>query len=88
MKYVVGIGSGSMIYKPSFKRIGSHSKVDAGERRDAHTNRHSLMISLAYFKFSKIKNVDSKPCLELGYLNRHSDELRAGQTLSIFSKET
>jgi hypothetical protein len=48
MKYAIKMGSGAMIYIPSFIKIGSGiQKLMGGIHRDTN----SVMISLAYFCF-------------------------------------
>jgi hypothetical protein len=59
MKYAVEMGSGAMIYIPSFIKIGSGSQKIIGRGyTDAQTNRQqgdriSLLLFLAYFPVLK-----------------------------------
>jgi hypothetical protein len=56
MKYAVEVGSGAMIYVPSFIKIGSGIQKLTGEiRRHTETQRGDLS-SLIYF-FFKIRKV-------------------------------
>jgi hypothetical protein len=55
MKYAVGMGSGAMIYIPSFMRIGSGIRKLIEEY--THTDTDSRVISQTYIYFFKIRNV-------------------------------
>jgi hypothetical protein len=61
MKYAVEMGSGAMIYIPSFIKIGlSIQKVmERWEFGDSQKHRHtdSMEIALTYFHFFKIRKV-------------------------------
>jgi hypothetical protein len=56
MKYAVKMGSGAMIYIPSFMKIGSGiQKLIGGIQRytDIQTHTESMEIAYAYFHFFK-----------------------------------
>jgi hypothetical protein len=58
MKYVVEMGSGALIYIPSFIKIGSGIQKLFGGGGDSQTNREQGdLISLLYFFFFKLRKV-------------------------------
>jgi hypothetical protein len=54
MKYAIHMGSGAMMYIPSFIKIGSGlQKIIGGEDMQTQGHTDSMVISYAYFYFSK-----------------------------------
>jgi hypothetical protein len=54
MKYAIEMGSGAMIYMPSFIKIGSAIQKLIG---GIHKHTYNMVIAYAYFYFFKIRKV-------------------------------
>jgi hypothetical protein len=54
MKYAVEMGSGAVIYIPSFIKIGSGVRKLIG---GIHRHTDSMVIAQAYFNFLKVRKV-------------------------------
>jgi hypothetical protein len=55
MKYVVAMGSGAMIYKPNFIKIGSVIQKSIGEGRQTGWRLHKLTFIFFQNKESRLK---------------------------------